>query len=393
MLKRNLLSKASAFALAGVLWGSLATPCWAMEKDDAPKSTLTITQPHEIGLKIFSYLSPKALCRIASVSKEWNELSSSEYLWNHFLKELGFEIPENFPSKKMVFSALNKSTVNGIIATLWSCTQNTMSAKIDNERFVALGYKKAINMKIERVLSNPFDPDSNPQTAADLNKKLVAEGDWDAINRKIEGLLEGTNGYAQDPQAGKDLNEKWAQKGSRDARMRLLIDLGWFDSQESQKTSAVELNDKWAEEGDLHAIDRKVNRLNGSNPEAERIFLEWAIGQGSAGAINKKEERLIFGCYGYSQDETELKEFKNELMNSTNPNIIDYHFSKANFNQSSPIGYFSNKKDYIKWLVDQGIPIGIETSIRERIYEEKDFLLYTKNQVLLDTYIKLLAND
>lgn len=66
--------------------------------------------PHELLVMIFSYLSPKELGNIASVSRQWNKISSSDILWNPFCKD---QFPQNFdyPPQVLLKNQLKDNSV------------------------------------------------------------------------------------------------------------------------------------------------------------------------------------------------------------------------------------------------------------------------------------------
>jgi len=116
MLNKNILSSVSILALSGILLGIVPTAIHAMEEFESEAKTASISLlPNEVMIDVFSYLSPKALSRVATVSKLWAELSSDGILWKPFLTKLGFKIPNDLNSKSLAISMLKKSTVSLIV--------------------------------------------------------------------------------------------------------------------------------------------------------------------------------------------------------------------------------------------------------------------------------------
>ena len=318
MLKRNFLSRVSVLALTSVLLGSMATTAWAMEdpeegshsahsayeekEGNKNSGSLSLVEqlPEEILINIFQHPQPKTLSRIASVSQTWNTLSSDDKLWKSFLNKLGFENPNDLPSKQIVTSALKASTVNSII--------NESVIHNDIERFVTLGYSKA------------YGYSKDLETAKVFNDTLVAQGNHDAVGRKIRGLANGWYGYPEDLAAAKNFIDTLVVQGHPQAIEEKIKGLafGWYGYAKDPE-AAKAFNEKQIALGNSTAIKLKVvglaNGLYGYSKdlEAAKKLNEELVDQGNSDAIARKVEGLAYGKYGYAKDPAFLTNYINLL--------------------------------------------------------------------------------
>ncbi len=244
---------------------------------------------NDVLFSIFQHLPPKSLSRIASVSKKWRTVSHDRRLWEPFYRKMGLRFPPYLHPKIGVISALNSLIINRII--------NELKTPQDNDRFVALGYKEAIEKKFKGLMEGNHGYPKNLKAARQFNEQLAAQRYPLACERKVFGLYFEIDSYREDPNAARHFNDQLISEGYPKAIERRIKGLlsGYFGYSQSQE-SAVAYVDQLVKQGFDIAIERKIKGLlEGKYGYIENLPEAWELNErlvarGNLEAIERKVE-------------------------------------------------------------------------------------------------------
>jgi hypothetical protein len=325
-------------------------------------------------LYVFELLSPKALSKVASVSKEWETASNSPTLWKKFPLQIGLNPADIENSKFFVTCAFSRELVNRIIPK--DKTEITPPNSLEIESFNV--------------------PSNNPYLRR-MNSGLVLENDPEAIERKFEGLTHGTNGYEQDLGAAFKFNERLVVQNNPKAIWRKIDGLtwGWFGYKED-KPEAHRLNEELVAQDNADAIERKVTGFTKGSygyPQdltALREFNEIHVAKMNPKAIERKIKGFILGEFGYEKNSEGLKSLLESLVAQKDPATIE---KKVTGLLEGQYGYAQDLialREFNEILVGQNNPKAIARNIEGRA---KGRYGYPEDPTFLITYTKLLTEE